>query len=196
MYFDAKPPGLSAGMFWGLNPEGRLGAECPSVGLHGPGLIGPDVRPGDEAKLFRVVVVTVPPGLTSFDVDELGAVTADGSDGAHVGLKEGYADGASYGQAPFTLVFGAALYGSATLDDVSASGTLGSAAASTLSGSATLDDVGASGTLGVAGVSIISGSANGLGTARSTSTGRSAVSPPSRPSKKLRFSRRRLIRHH
>ena len=34
-------------------------ASAPVSGLHGPGLIGPDVRPGDEAKLFRVVVVTL-----------------------------------------------------------------------------------------------------------------------------------------
>lgn len=161
-FYDALPPGMTPGSgFWGSNPEGRLGAECPVTGLHGDGLIGADVRPGDEAKLFRVVVITVPPGLTLFDVDELGIVQAEGSDGLHVGVKEVYADGVSAGQAPLNVVFGTSLGGTVQGDEGTLGGALGTAGQSQLSGTLQGDEGSLQGTVGGGTPSQLSGTISG-----------------------------------
>lgn len=124
---------------------GRLAQEFPGTGQHGPSLPFPGlVFPADTGKEIIARVVTVPPLLTLFAVDELGRVDAEGPDGVHVGQAEGFADGVSYGAYPFYVAIGiGTLTGSITTDSAAPSGVLSSAPApqpGQLTGGVTTDE--------------------------------------------------------
>ena len=120
---------------------GRLAQDFPGTGEHGPSLPFPGlVFPADTGKEIIARVLTVPPLLTLFEVDELGRVTAEGPDGVHTGLAEGLADGTSYGTFPFYVLIGAgSLTGSITTDSAAPSGVLAPALPAQLSGAITTD---------------------------------------------------------
>lgn len=131
---------------------GEVGAEIPGTGTHGPALPYPTLQhPADDGKEVMCRVLTVPPLLTLFSVDELGRVTAEGPDGLHTGLMEVLLDGelTTPPTAPFYVAIGAAaLSGSVTGDAGTPAGVLSTTPPGSLDGAVTGGDGAPSGTLG------------------------------------------------
>lgn len=138
---------------------GLLAETFPSTGEHGPSLPFPGlVFPADTGKEIICRIVTVPPLLTLFEVDELGRVTAEGPDGVHTGQAEGFADGTSYNTYPFEVRIGArVLTGVVTADDAVPSGVLSPAPPAQLAGAVVADDAVASGGLGSNAPAVLTG---------------------------------------
>ncbi len=149
--YGGNPTDLS-GTHYGGYGLGVRGALIPSTGLHGPAIPYPGLSlPAEADDEFMCRILTVPPGLTSFNVAEDGSVQAEGPDGIYVGSWRGYKNGVAYGPDPssFTFNIGGAgvVSGGATLDGLGASGALGIGAPSDLAGGATLDGPTAAGGL-------------------------------------------------
>lgn len=127
--------------------HGIRGADVPSTGLNGAGPIyGCITLPADADVELRLLVETVPAGLTSFGYGEADDVLATGPDGAHVGAGRLFADGVDRGAVPITITFGSgtSLGGDAALDGIAAGGGVSTAPA-VVSGGATLDGIDAGG---------------------------------------------------
>lgn len=139
---------------------GLLAENFPGSGSHGPSLPFPGlVFPADTGKEIIARIVTVPPLLTLFTVDELGRVQAEGPVGSHTGTAEGFANGVSYGQYPFYVQIGVGnLAGGVTADDAVPSGVLSPAPPAQLAGTVVADDALASGGVGVAAPAQLGGS--------------------------------------
>jgi len=124
---------------------GVLAQQVPSSGLSGPGIAYPSLSfPADNGKEIMVSIITVPPQLTLFTVDEFGVVNAEGPPGIHEGLWRGRADGALFtpvSDAALIVLIGSSglVSGNLVADAAVASGTLGNAMPSELSGGVTTD---------------------------------------------------------
>ena len=143
-YAWGTPPWMSGQHHWGHGSIGVPFSSLPTTGLNGPALGATDTGlAADDEILTRII--TVPPLLTYFKCSELGEIEAEGPDGTHTGVRESRANGAVYDTVNFYIVLGSAsdLSGSATLDDVGASG--GITPPGSVTGTATLDDVSAGG---------------------------------------------------
>lgn len=139
---------------------GVLGSDVPSTGLYGASYLYNDLTlPADASKEVRGLIVT-PPSAGTFYAWEDGSFSLVGApDGVYTFVYRLYVDGVDLGTATDTITIGdsAVISGSATLGDISATGTLFTGA-SDLSGTATLGDVSATGTL-FTGASIVTGTA-------------------------------------
>jgi hypothetical protein len=105
---------------------GVRGADIPSTGEHGPGFLYPGITlPAEANDEFRIVILTVPPGLESLFVNEnSSATTAAGLTGTFVGTYEAFKNGVSYGTSTYTVSFGDGLTGTLVFDDILASGQI------------------------------------------------------------------------
>src|SRR6185312_1735609 len=72
----------------------------------GPSILANDVQAGDEGKEFRALILTRPSGGTIFFYEDGSFDTTVFPDGVHTGTYEGFADGVSYGTAPYSLRIG------------------------------------------------------------------------------------------
>lgn len=144
--------------------QGVRGDAVPTTGLNGPPLLYPGLSlPAEAADEFRASVLTIPAalvGLVTFGEDSSLEVSEAAPAGTHIGTWRGHKNGAVYGPDPstYTIVVGAGLSGSATLDGIGATGTLSGGTPSQLGGAATLDGIGAGGGMGAV-PSDLSGSA-------------------------------------
>ncbi len=134
---------------------GLLAETFPGTGTNGPSIPFPSLTfPADNGKEIMIRIDLVPPLLTTFDVDELGRVTAEGPPGIHQGLFTGWADGVLFTpnpQATFYVLIGSSGFatGNLTTDDAVASGNLVNTAPGQLTGGIQADDAAAAGQLGV-----------------------------------------------
>ena len=130
---------------------GVLAQLVPGTGQNGPAIPFPSLQfPADNGKEIMITILTVPPLLTLFTVDEYGVVTAAGPAGVHQGLWQGRADGVLFtpvDQAPFYILIGSSgmVSGNLVADDAVASGLLDAAGLSILGGGVTADNAVASG---------------------------------------------------
>lgn len=87
---------------------GVLGSSIPSTGANGPGILYSGLSlPADAGSEFRVVLTSVPAGLTIF-VEEDSSFTASAvADGTYVCTYDAYQDGVLYGSSTLTLLWGA-----------------------------------------------------------------------------------------
>jgi hypothetical protein len=129
---------------------GVLAENIPSSGLDGASFLYNDLSlPADTGKEIRGLIVT-PPSDGTFYAWEDGSFSLVGAaDNTYPFTYRLYVDGVDQGTATATITVGAVvsgtLSGSATLGDVSASGSLAQAGVSELSGGVTLGDVSAGG---------------------------------------------------
>ena len=134
---------------------GVLGSAVPSTGLYGPSYLYNDLSlPADASKEVRGLIVT-PPSAGTFYAWEDGSFSLVGApDGSYTFVYRLYVAGVDLGTATDTITIGDAsvLSGTATLGDITASGTLAPAGTSGLSGTATLGDITASGNLAGGGI--------------------------------------------
>ena len=139
---------------------GVLGSAIPSTGLHGAGYLFNDITlPAEADDEFYGLILTPPGAGTFFAWEDTSISLLDAPDGIYPFTYRGFKNGVTYGDVTSYITIGSGLSGSATLDDITASGGLGSTGASDLGGSATLDDITASGNLAQAGASDLSGGA-------------------------------------
>lgn len=130
---------------------GVLAQQVPGTGQNGPAIPFPSLQfPADNGKEIMITILTVPPLLTLFTVDEYGVVSAEGPPGVHQGLWQGRADGVLFtpvDQAPFYILIGSSgmVSGSLVAGDAVASGLLDAAGLSILGGGVTADNAVASG---------------------------------------------------
>lgn len=86
---------------------GVLATTVPSTGEHGPGIPFPSLTfPADNTAEVFFSILTVPPALTVFTVDEQGRVQAEGPPGTHVGTFALWVDGVSRGTSTYTIGIG------------------------------------------------------------------------------------------
>jgi hypothetical protein len=92
---------------FGVNSLGVQGSLIPSTGTHGPSILFNNLNlPSENNDEFRVRIVTVPAGLTTWQVEEDGSILADGPDGSYSGIYEGFKNGVSYGFSTFSITIG------------------------------------------------------------------------------------------
>lgn len=103
--------------------QGVLGASCLGTGPHGPSLPFNSLLPADLDDEVMATVLTVPPGLTFFDVDETGAVEAEGPEGVHLGQFRLWVAGVDRGTGEIRVVIGSPPVGSS--GELSGSATVG-----------------------------------------------------------------------
>lgn len=98
---------------------GVRGADVPSTGDNGPGLLYPGLSlPVENEDEFRVTIDTVPAGVTIY-VDEDSSFAASAvAPGSYVGTYSAYKNGVLYGSSTYTLSFGDGLTGTLTLDAI------------------------------------------------------------------------------
>lgn len=162
MSYRYGPQLVSGAYHYGGGGLGVLGSAVPSTGLHGAGYLFNDITlPGEADDEFYGLILTPPSAGTFFAWEDSSISLLDAPDGVYPFTYRGFKNGVTYGDVTSSITVGdsSALSGSATLGDVSASGTVTGGTASDLSGSATLDDITASGNLAQAGASDVSGSA-------------------------------------
>lgn len=122
------PPGLT-GTHYGGYGLGTFGALIPSDGENGPAINYQGLNlPAENNDEFICRILTVPGTLTHFFCREDGSFEAEGPDGVHQGTWRGYKNAVSYGESTYTVILGVGLAGTATLDDVGASGGLSTTA--------------------------------------------------------------------
>lgn len=160
MSYRYGPQLVSGAYHYGGGGQGVLGSDVPSTGLYGASYLYNDLTlPADASKEVRGLIIT-PPSAGTWYAWEDGSFSLVGApDGVYTFVYRLYVDGVDLGTATDSITIGSGLSGSATLDDIAASGGLGSTGASDLGGSATLDDITASGNLSNAGASDLSGGA-------------------------------------
>ena len=105
---------------------GVRGADVPPTGEHGPGFLYAGLTlPAEANDEFRIVILTVPPGLQSLFVNEDSSATTDTiASGTYTGTYEAFKNGVSYGTSTYTVAFGDGLTGTITFDAILASGSI------------------------------------------------------------------------
>jgi hypothetical protein len=128
---------------------GVLGSAVPSTGLYGASYLYNDINlPGEASDEFYGLILTPPSAGTFYAWEDSSFSLVGAPDGTYPFTYRGFKNGVTYGDITSYITIGdsAVISGTATLGDVSATGTLFTGA-STATGTATLGNITASGSL-------------------------------------------------
>lgn len=112
----------------GVRGLGVLGANIPSTGTSGPGILYNDIDPVTEADdEFRALLLSVPSGGTFFMWEDSSFTATGYADGSYSGTYEGFKNGVSYGTATYSFTIGAgssfSTSGALSADDATVAGS-------------------------------------------------------------------------
>lgn len=145
---------ISGALVIGEMGLGVLGADIPSSGTNGAGILYNDISlPSEAADEFRMLVTSVPAGGTIFFWEDSSFQTFGYADGVYSGGYDGFKNGSNYGSATYSFTIGSGIAGvtTATLANVTLSATGALALQGTTSSTLAGVTLSATGTLALAG---------------------------------------------